>query len=543
MSALEHELEAAVKATSPVVTLLALCRAWAAVPSTRVARLARGFARQAQAEPVPGAHQRAREVSWRTLAANAQPLDLQALLATPWSKTPKDAASRLAAFTRLGPDPRVVGALLELDSGNRYASAAGHRFWQDVYELLLSWGSVEAAERVPRDLPASEHTSPWSAARYRSIFEPLALRWAGRWPVEPPLSDRAQGMLTQLEARLAPTQRLTQGLLAAVHAAPGEDSPRLVLADALSEQGDPRGEFITLQFAHAGGELTLARREHLARLLTASGGGWFDGLEKQVAPLALFARGFLREVRLSTRSPNPALGAWSTVESLDTAGIAAALSEFLGHAHLAGVHTLRTVRGATLEELMRNGAPRRFELVEVSHLGSRELPVPRWSLGTLRLLAPLDEASWWFSGSGLREVTEVLSLPALGGLERVGPTVSALAATRVQAVEIAARAPAWPLLWHGDWTLRLEGPRLSQVELSLGDELLTGLEEALASLSPTQVRSVRVRTLLRRGPAWREQTEALIRRALSGQRKLTELSFELAKAAPLPVRGLLHRGR
>ena len=182
MSALQHELEAAGKAASPIVATLALCRAWALAPSSRLARLARGFARQIQVEPVPGANQEEREAAWLELASHAGPVELQELLAAPWSKKPKDAARRLSALARLGPDPRIVGSLLELDTGSRYASTAGHRFWQDVYELLLRWGSVEAVDRVPKDLPASEHTSPWNAARYTAIFQPLALRWAGRWP-------------------------------------------------------------------------------------------------------------------------------------------------------------------------------------------------------------------------------------------------------------------------------------------------------------------------------------------------------------------------
>src|SRR5688572_1901233 len=117
MSALEKELETAVKAASPVVTLLSLCKAWRHFPSSRLARLARGFARQQQSEGVPGANQEEREAAWLELADHAGPADLQELLATPWSKRPKDAARRLTALARLGPDPRIVGSLLELDTG------------------------------------------------------------------------------------------------------------------------------------------------------------------------------------------------------------------------------------------------------------------------------------------------------------------------------------------------------------------------------------------------------------------------------------------
>jgi uncharacterized protein (TIGR02996 family) len=41
--------------------------------------------------------------------------------------------------------------------------------------------------------------------------------------------------------------RERDGLLAAIAAAPGDDVPRLVLADWLEERDDPLGEFIRLQ--------------------------------------------------------------------------------------------------------------------------------------------------------------------------------------------------------------------------------------------------------------------------------------------------------
>lgn len=548
MSALETELEAAVKAVSPVVSMLALCKAWALVPSSRVARLARGFARQLQVDGVPGANQEEREAAWLELARRAGPAELQELLATPWSKKPKDAARRLTALTRLGPDPRIVGSLLELDTGSRYASAAGNRFWQDVYELLLSWGSVEAVERVPKDLPASEHTSPWHAARYGAIFQPLALRWAGKWPVEPQLPPSTQALLDALELKLAPAQRLTAGLLAAVHSAPAEDSARQVFADALTEQGDARGEFIALQFAHAAGELPLGKREHMQRLLSASGRAWFDGIEAQVAPLAVFRKGFLSEVRLATRTPVPTPSAWSTIECIDVGGIATTLSSFLSHPNLSRVHTLRSVRGGTLEELARHGAPIPFQLIEVSHLGGRDVATPDWTLETLRLLAPIDESVWWFAGSPLRQHLATLSLQAQGAFERVGPAVLELelADSSLKVLEFSVKSPPWPLPWVGDWELRFERDtrgKFSRLLVSISDELFTGLEAALARLDRDQLRSVRVTTSIRRGPSWRDQTRAFLESVLRPQRRLTSAAFELDRPTALPPRAIVHEGR
>jgi uncharacterized protein (TIGR02996 family) len=49
----------------------------------------------------------------------------------------------------------------------------------------------------------------------------------------------------------APAPSVDAPLLADVLARPQDDGPRLVLADWLAEQGDPRGELISLQIALA----------------------------------------------------------------------------------------------------------------------------------------------------------------------------------------------------------------------------------------------------------------------------------------------------
>lgn len=547
MNAVEVELEAALQATSPEATTLALCRAWAKAPATRIATLARGFARLTHHAPLPGANEAQREAEWTALALRATPAELDALLATPWSKRPKLAERRLRAFERLGPDPRVAGHLLELDTGSRYASAAGLRFWTEVYELLLRWGSVEAAERVARADPPSP--SPWEAARQRDLFGPLALRWAGRWPKEPALSPRAEQLLTALEARLSPSTERIRRLLAAVQEAPGDDHPRLVLADALSEQGDPRGEFIARQFAHARGELTMGEREHMQRLLSTAGVRWFDGLHAQVSPTAVFHKGFLREVALVTRAPDPALPAWRTVEALEVGGVAAPLARFLAHPNLARVHTLRAAWSATLEELARNGAPRTFQLLELSRLGARELGTPPWRVETLRLLPDVDQSVWWFAGGSLAESVDALSLVLARdtAFDRVGPSLVELQDqdTVLSAVEFTAHPLRWPSAWVGDWSLRFEvdgGGSFSSLEVTLGEEHLRGLEAALTSL-PGGLKTVTVRTLQKHGPAWRDATKRLLERALVTQRRLKSFTFALERPVALPPRPVVHVGR
>ena len=76
-------------------------------------------------------------------------------------------------------------------------------------------------------------------------------------------------------------------LFAAVYAAPHDDARRMVLADALQQLGDPRGEFIALQL----------RRVDVARqceLIAAHDHAWLGGLASVVMPgLRRYDRGFL----------------------------------------------------------------------------------------------------------------------------------------------------------------------------------------------------------------------------------------------------------
>ncbi len=93
------------------------------------------------------------------------------------------------------------------------------------------------------------------------------------------------------------SRRPTQ-LLDSILADPDDDRPRRVYADALMEQGDPRGEFIAVQCELAAGveddrRLELERRE--AALLEKHGAAWTGPLQAS-SVLASFSRGFITEL-------------------------------------------------------------------------------------------------------------------------------------------------------------------------------------------------------------------------------------------------------
>jgi uncharacterized protein (TIGR02996 family) len=89
------------------------------------------------------------------------------------------------------------------------------------------------------------------------------------------------------------------GLLACVLSAPDDDAPRLVYADWLMEQRDPRGELISLQCALARPSLDPQRRseyrDRVERLLEEHEDEWAAPAAK--AKARTFRRGFLDEVR------------------------------------------------------------------------------------------------------------------------------------------------------------------------------------------------------------------------------------------------------
>ncbi len=101
-------------------------------------------------------------------------------------------------------------------------------------------------------------------------------------------------------------------LLDAVLAAPDDDDPRLVLADALLERGEPRGELIALQCRSAGPtEGEAAERE--ASLLQRHWRRW-SAPARAVARRWRFARGFVDSV---TCPLPPSRRAWEALHRLE----------------------------------------------------------------------------------------------------------------------------------------------------------------------------------------------------------------------------------
>lgn len=208
--------------------------------------------------------------------------------------------------------------------------------------------------------------------------------------------------------------------LEAIIAAPDDDGPRLVWADALTERGDPRGEFITLQCARAagrGGARAGALRKREEALLTENRGYWFGALEAflkerdsyfRLSHVAI-ERGFVTACRLRATERTDLAGLFARAPLLERLGLSGAevevfpelsrlrelelggdLSPGFRDALTAGAWpglvslTLHSARGAAQLDLSRLPRLERLELGVA------------WALRALRLAdgVPLTHLAW-----------------------------------------------------------------------------------------------------------------------------------------------------
>ena len=107
-----------------------------------------------------------------------------------------------------------------------------------------------------------------------------------------------------------------EALYRAVFAAPADDGPRLVLADALQEQGDPRGEFISLQLQTPRSQRSERRMQ---KLLERHRSQFLRRLGSAVMPDAnqRWERGFLTEASVVLHGDLVDVPDWATLRRLE----------------------------------------------------------------------------------------------------------------------------------------------------------------------------------------------------------------------------------
>ncbi len=199
--------------------------------------------------------------------------------------------ARLDQLAETGPDPRVARELarqLELappilgftEVADRCAALLA-----DMVDERLCAQLAAMRDTADEDLDERIETILRAAPTVRTTTAAELARFAAHRPAPPPKAAD------------------TAALFREVYAHPDSDDARIVLADVLQAQGDPRGELIALQLSGEG----VDRAEEL---LAKHGKDWLGDLRK-VTYRARFQRGFLTRLELDGTWRAP--GGWAKV--------------------------------------------------------------------------------------------------------------------------------------------------------------------------------------------------------------------------------------
>ena len=222
-----------------------------------------------------------------------------------WAQEHRDALGNLlekangrrgSRLLTVGDVEHCVDSALESELGYAWVSAGDAPDARGVTTLCLA---VVSDQRVTVGVSAAHGAATpancWAEIpswdRYRDASNAAACQtWARK-----PGTDRV------ILAVSAPRRGVTatrQDLLAAVLAQPDDDAPRLVYADWLTERGDPRGTFISLQCELARGTRRAAEVEAEAAALQQSHElDWLEGVSSREVKVR-FRRGFVERVEV-----------------------------------------------------------------------------------------------------------------------------------------------------------------------------------------------------------------------------------------------------
>ncbi|MCP3099290.1 TIGR02996 domain-containing protein [Myxococcus sp. K15C18031901] len=378
-----------------------------------------------------------------------------------WASTPTGLARTLMALEDSSPhveewvacvfrfdaDPRFIPALLSVA---RLATARTPATLSKLCEALAYVGPGAQTEDL-RALQARLGREDDSTRQLGALIE----KWEQWTPAVP--SDEALALREVLLRAVEERERSdAQGasarelLLPSVYAALEDDAARLVLADRLLEEGDPRGELIMLQCAPTPDEARV--RELLGRHREL----WEVPLGPLIEPRrSRFERGFPVAVMLRryvcavSEFPEP-MEAWLTVREISWSGghDATRFVEWLTHPHLRGVTWLR-----------------QLDTDVARAVAKRQLPVKGLELLTEGSRPPPLSSGEWEALARLPALTQVV-LPEAGP-EQVAACARSGMADRVERIE-AFQEERWRLVVTPAEEVPVElillgAPRLSEV--------------------------------------------------------------------------------
>lgn len=426
--------------------------------------------------PVAGRTRKAKQEAWLDVVNARRAVDLGRLLATfadpPWVHV----GERIERVAQVD-DPRVTKAFadfvnalptlggirgsqwtllltaLERGGDARVKSAVDFRLSQNDPRSVMVDQVRPGLERVKAALPADDTTDD-ERARIAAVSKRIALLNGETLPAAEEL----------LRDTLRPKKAASEAeLLQLIYATPEDDGPRLVYADWLLEQGDPRAELLSLQLK---AKPTSKDERRVRQLVKQSGRAWLGPLEPAIElRTETFRRGFVAEAQVKFRTPQQReqlIGhpAWNTLTRLHAGDV-----EFLRRNELRGLERL-WAEEESLPALAQRALP--WRRVRELHLMTRGLGVlSELHAARFPSLTALQLGAWNVPDGELFRQAPDFSAPHLARLESVtvngarGPGVLELfgafpALTRlVVAARLLLQFTRTP---GGPWTLDLVAP-------------------------------------------------------------------------------------
>jgi uncharacterized protein (TIGR02996 family) len=248
---------------------------------SRIAALAARISALASAgrPSIPGKTVKLRLAAWLEAERDHDVVDVERLLADPWPTQWRDGSRRFERIAAWKPDPRAAALLTRAFVDPPYDSMASHGLQFQMLRHLIALEDPRSREVVQTKV--ADFSRVYDATYSR--FYDAARATQGQMPdffgtlerIER-LEPDAETQIAALEARFAnavrtetKTKKTAAEFLEAIYADPEETAHKAVFADWLTENGDPRGELITLGIARRTAGRTPAKEaERRERALT-----------------------------------------------------------------------------------------------------------------------------------------------------------------------------------------------------------------------------------------------------------------------------------
>jgi len=309
---------------------------------------------------------------WKKLEAEQDPLDIPRqllfLIRDLRQKVWRDA---LVELSKRPADPVLARGIAVWLRRLPWRAPAALDLYRTACELVAAGG-------VPSDVPHLEQaltniatiSNPKMRETVAELLHATILEVARERPAPDPTGlEAVRTALAQYDQRTTDREARTSKLLDAVYANSDDDGPRLVLADHLSEVGDPRGELIALQCQTA--PLTAKQQARVRHLVDEYGKAWFDELgDAAIMKDGLaFERGFVAKVRVRLGGKQRTIGnrIWSTVREADLG--AGSFADELLDPICKSLRVLTGVNGAALDLMLRHRRALPLEVIGLDYGG------------------------------------------------------------------------------------------------------------------------------------------------------------------------------